>query len=207
MRGIERQRDVHIAGCGLQIGGKSLVVLDVARAAQLGQIVLALEFAEQILGRLAEQVHQHIEPAAMRHADDGLLDARLAAVLHQIVEQGDQTVAALEREALLADVLGVQVALQAFRRGQLPENVLLLLGAEAALHACHLETVLQPQALFGVRHVRKFRADGIGVNEFQVAREYSSAWCAREWRRLRLPVKNSVSRSASDSPKYCRSST
>ena len=74
---------------------------------------------------------------------------------------GIRTVAALQREALLADVLGVQVALQAFRGGQLPQNVLLLIDAEAMLHARHLETVLQPQALVGVRHVRELRADGV----------------------------------------------
>ena len=103
----------------------------------------------------------------MRHADDGLLDAESAALLHQIVEQGDQAVAALEREALLPHVLGVQVALQALRRGQLPQDVFLLIGAEAALQPRHLETILQPQALVGVRHVRELGADGVGVDEFQ----------------------------------------
>ncbi len=171
MRGIERERHVHIAGGGLEIGGKSLVVLDVARAAQLGEIVLALELAEQILGRFAEHVDQHIQAPAVRHGDDGFLDAHLAALLHQIVEQGNETVAALEREALLAHVLGVQVALQTFRRGQLPEDVLLLLHAEATLHALQLEMILQPQALIRVRHMRELRADRVGVDEFQVGED------------------------------------
>ena len=68
----------------------------------------------------------------MRHADDALFDALLAAALDQVVEQRDQRVAAFEREALLADVLGVQVALEAFGRRELPENVLLLVGGELA---------------------------------------------------------------------------
>ena len=54
--------------------------------------------------------------------------------LDEIVEQRDQRLAAFEREALLADVLGVQVALEAFGRGQLPQEVAALLGAEA--HRC-----------------------------------------------------------------------
>ena len=78
MRGIERERHVHVARGRLQIGRKALVILDVARAAQLGEVVVPLELVEQILRRLAEQIDQHIEPAAMRHADDGLLDAGLA---------------------------------------------------------------------------------------------------------------------------------
>ena len=80
VRGIEGERHMHVARRGLQVGGEALVVLHVARAAQLLQVVLSLELGEQILGRLAEQVHQHVEPAAMRHADDGLLDAVLAAL-------------------------------------------------------------------------------------------------------------------------------
>ena len=104
----------------------------------------------------------------MRHADDGLLDPHGPALLHQIVEQGNEAVAALEGEALLAHVLGVQVAFQALRGGQLPENVLLLVGAESALHARDLKAILQPQTLVGVRYVRKLGADGIGVNELQV---------------------------------------
>ena len=43
------------------------------------------------------------------------LDAGRAAHLDKIVQQRDQRIGALEREALLADVLGVQVALEAFR--------------------------------------------------------------------------------------------
>ena len=65
----------------------------------------------------------------MRHADDALLDALLTAALDQIVDQRDQRIAAFEREALLADVLGVQVALEAFGRRELPEDVLLLVGS------------------------------------------------------------------------------
>ena len=44
------------------------------------------------------------------------------ALLDQIVQRGDQRLAALEREALLTDVLGVQVALQALGRGELREQ-------------------------------------------------------------------------------------
>ena len=71
----------------------------------------------------------------MRHADDHFLDAGDAGVLDEVVQQRDEGIAALEREALLADVLGVQVALEPLGRGELPEDVALLLGAEALLAA------------------------------------------------------------------------
>ena len=65
----------------------------------------------------------------MRHADDDLLHALAAGALDELVHRGDEALAALEREALLADVLGVQVALEPFGRGQPLEDVDLLVGA------------------------------------------------------------------------------
>ena len=158
---------MNVAGRSFQVCGEPLVVLHVPRAPQLLQVVVALEFDEQILGRLAEQVHQHVEPAPMRHPDDGLLDAGAPSQLHELVEQGNQAVATLEREALLTDILGMQVALQALGRRQLPEDVLLLLGAEAVLDPLRLEIILQPQSFLGVRYVREFRADGVAVDELE----------------------------------------
>jgi hypothetical protein len=82
-------------------------------------LVLALELVEQLVRRLAERVDQHVQAAAVGHADDHVLDAVVAGAVDQVVQQRDQALAAFQREALLADVLGVQVALQALGRGQL----------------------------------------------------------------------------------------
>ena len=95
-----------------------------------------------------------------------------ASLLDELVEQRNEAVAALEREALLADVLGVQVALEALGRRELPEDVLLLLGAEAVLHALRLKIILQPQPLLGVRDMRELGADGVAVDELEGARGY-----------------------------------
>ena len=118
----------------------------------------------------------------MRHADDDFLDAGRAARLDQVVEQRDQRVAAFEREALLADVVGVQVALESLGRGQLPQDVALLLRAEALLHAPDLELVLQPQALLGVGHVRELGADRAAVDAAR-----SCARISRSFSALRRP--------------------
>ena len=89
------------------------MILDVARALERGEVVGALELREQLLRRLAEHVHEHVEAAAMRHADHELLHAALAGPLDQIVENRNQRLAAFEREALLAHVARIQVALDA----------------------------------------------------------------------------------------------
>ena len=79
--------------------------------------------------------------------------------LDELVEQRDQAVAAFEREALLADVLRVQIALEAVGLRQLLEDVLLLLGAEAELAAGALELLVHPAPLFGVGDVHELGAD------------------------------------------------
>src|SRR5207237_4344397 len=105
------------------------------------------------------EVHQHVQPADVRHADDHFLDAGGTAALNQVIEQRDEGIAALEREALLADVLGVQVALETLRGGELPEDVALLVGAETMSEPPLLELVLKPQPFLGVGAVRELPAD------------------------------------------------
>src|SRR3546814_4718894 len=64
---------------------------------------LALELVEQLARRLAERVDQHVEAAAVGHADDDVLDPVVAGAADHVVQQRDHRIAALEREALLAD--------------------------------------------------------------------------------------------------------
>ena len=172
MRRVERQGNVDIARHRFEVRRESLVILDVTRAAQIGEVVVTLEFVEQVLGRFSEQIHQHVQPAAMCHADDGLLDAGLAALLHQIVEQRYEAVAALERKALLTDVLGVQIAFESLRRSQLPQNVFLLFDRKASPHPRRLKIILQPEAFVAVRNVRKLCADGVAIDKLQGAQDF-----------------------------------
>ena len=106
-----------------------------------------VELGEQVLRHLAERVDEHVEAAAVRHADDDLLHALAAGALDELVHRGDEALAAFEREALLADVLGVQVALEALGGGQPLEDVELLVGAERRLGADRLEPLLPPALL------------------------------------------------------------
>ena len=64
---IEGEGHVYFAARRHHVGGKALVVLDVARAVRIRHH--ALELVEQFAGVLAEDVHQHVQPAAVCHAD------------------------------------------------------------------------------------------------------------------------------------------
>ena len=116
------RREVHRAARRRDIGGKAVVVLDVTR----GQLRcrLAFELGEQIRRHLAEDVHQHVQAPAVRHAEHDLLHAVRSGALDQLVHRRDEALAALERKALLADVLGMQVALEVLGLGQLLRRAL-----------------------------------------------------------------------------------
>ena len=103
----------------------------------------------------------------MGHADDDFLDADDTGALDQVIEQRNERVAAFEREAFLADVLGMQVALESFGSRELPEDVPALVGGKAVMQAAGLKLVLQPQALVRIGDVRELGADGAAVDALQ----------------------------------------
>src|SRR3546814_14930750 len=66
--------------------------------------------------RLAHEVGEHVEAAAMRHADDHVLEAELAAALQDLLEGRDHRLAAVEAEARGAGVLLVEELLRSEER-------------------------------------------------------------------------------------------
>jgi len=126
MARVRRQRQVD----RLPVGGHVVarepeVILHVAIAAhRLGQVLL--ELAEDHSIRLVQSVSQHVEPPAVRHADDDLADAELGRALDHRVEQRDEHLAPLEREPLLSDVMDREELLEELGRVELQENPALL---------------------------------------------------------------------------------
>ena len=59
-------------------------------------------------------IDEHVEAAAVRHAEHHVVHAVGAAAVDELVKQRNQTVAAFEREAFLADIFRVQIALETF---------------------------------------------------------------------------------------------
>src|ERR1700740_578151 len=117
---------MHVARGGTQVRGESLVIFDVAGALEVAQVVCALELREERRRRFAEKIDEDVEAPAMGHADHDLFNPGAAAPLNEVIEQRQQGVATLEREALLADILGMEVALQPLGGRHLPEDVALL---------------------------------------------------------------------------------
>jgi hypothetical protein len=161
VRGVEGQAQVHRPAGRRHVGAEALVVLDVAAGQLLGRRMV--ELGEQVGWHLAQRIDQHVEAAPVGHADHDLLHALGAGLADQLVHRDDEAFAAFEREALLADVLGVEEALQAFGGRQALQDALLLLGAQLGVGPGALELLLPPALLRLVGHVHVLGTDGGAV--------------------------------------------
>ncbi len=93
----------------------------------------------------------------MWHADDDLVQILAGGGINDGIQQWDEGLGALEGEALLAHVLGLQEVLECFGGIDLLQDVLLL--RVGRLWHARLQAVLQPAALIAVEDVGVFGAD------------------------------------------------
>ena len=160
--GVERQRQVHPvrvgAGAEDPIDRVAQVVLDVA-AALAFVLTLVEELGEDLRGRLLHHVGQHVEAAAVRHADDDLDDVGARGALDQAIQQRDEALGALQREALGPEELVVQELLEDLGVDHLLQEVPALLVRQSQAVARALHAVLQPAAQLDVVQVRQLDAD------------------------------------------------
>ena len=120
---------------------------------------------------LAHDVSQHVDAAAMSHADDDFLDTVGAGMQHGFVQQWDQAVATLQREPFLAYVACVQVFFQAFGGGQTLENMALDVGAVLRVAAHALQPLLKPALLGGVDDVHVLTAHRGAIGALQAVHD------------------------------------
>src|SRR5690606_4572033 len=125
------------------------VVLHVARALHALRVEVALELREDLRVALAGDVGHHVETAAVGHADADLVEAVLRRLRQDRVEQRDERLAALEREALLPDELRLQERLERLGGVEAAQDAQLVLARRAGVPG--LEPLLEPLALRAVR--------------------------------------------------------
>ena len=163
--GVGGQGDAggHAVGPGEDAHGAQ-VVLDVPGAGALDDAV-ALELVEDLAVGLAGDVGEHVEAAAVGHADDDLVEAVVGGGVEQAVQGHDEGLPALEAEALLAHVLGLQEGLEGLGLLQLGEDPTALLVGDVLPVA--LEALLPPGALGRVLDVHVLHAHGAAVGVAQ----------------------------------------
>src|ERR1700745_1058566 len=117
--------------------------------------------------RLSPHLRQHIEPAAVPHADADVLHAERAAALDDLLERRDHRLAAVEAEALGTGELDVAELLEAFRLDQLVEDRALALAREADLLVGPLDALLDPGLLHRIGDVHELDAERLAVGAAQ----------------------------------------
>src|SRR5271166_3018367 len=169
VRRVGRQRylNVVVAEHLYVDSGGAEVVFDVAGAVRLGRVQVALELAEDLRVGLADDVGQHVEPAAVWHRDDDFVQAVLGALVDGRVHQWDLAFGAFQREALLPDVFGLQERLESLRGVQLAQDVFLF--GHSRFDVFGLDPFFQPLLLFGLEDVGVLHADVAAVRVAQQA--------------------------------------
>ena len=160
---VERQREVDPAAVLRgPVARVTHVVLHVAAARVLLRVEV-LELAEDVPGRLADDVGEHVQAAAVGHAEDDLHRALRCDLFDRQVEQGDQALGALERKALGSQVLLLNELLEHRGVDQLPQDPDLLVAAELNPVAADLHPFLQPGSDLQVVDVHELGADVVAV--------------------------------------------
>ena len=168
MRRIGGERQMHLVAVELAVRRGAEVVFDVARALDLvGRRRAALEFVEDGAVRLGHDLRQHVEPAAMRHADHDLAHAERAAALDDLLQRRDHRLAAVETEALGAGEFQVAEFLEAFGLDQLVEDGALALAGESDLLVGPFDALLDPALLRAVGDVQEFDAERLAIGAAQ----------------------------------------
>ena len=168
VRRVRRQRQVHRLAVEHPVRRGAQVILHVARTLHVvGVRRRPLEFGEDRLERLAHDVGQHVQAAAMRHAEHDFLDAQLAAAFENLFQPRHQAFAAVEPEALGARELLVEVLLEAFGLDQAAEDGKLAAIGEVGLVADRLDAFLDPCLLVRILNVHELDADGVAVGFLQ----------------------------------------
>ena len=81
--------------------------------------IVFMEFGEEFTAGFSKSVHENVQAAAVGHADDDLIHAQGGAGFDECIEDGDEGFPAFQGKTLLADIAGVEKALERFSRDNL----------------------------------------------------------------------------------------
>ena len=166
MARIGRDGNDDLAGVGgLAHCGRAEVVLHVSGALRAGRVDFALEFGEDLFEVLAHHVGQNVEPAAVRHPDDDLVDIVGGGALQHLFQDRDRGLAALQCKSLLAHEAGVQEVLEFFGSDKVAQNAQTRFTLQRPVVLARFHAVLQPSLLFRRLDIHVLAADfpAIGI--------------------------------------------
>src|SRR5450631_573752 len=120
MRRVRGQRKMDAVVVEIAIGRSTKMIFDVAGTLDVvGGKGAPLEFIENRPVRLPHDLGKHIEAAAMRHAEDDILDPQSAAALDDLFERRHHGFGAVKAKALRARIFRVEEFLESLRLDEL----------------------------------------------------------------------------------------
>ena len=123
MRRVRGQRKMDAVVVEVAVGRGAKMIFDVAGAFDVvGRKGAALEFVENRPVRLPHDLGQHIEAAAVRHAEDDVLDPQGAAALDDLFERRHHGFGAVKAKPLRARVFHVEEFLESLRFDELRQD-------------------------------------------------------------------------------------
>ncbi len=164
--GVRGERQVEHPRVGAAVHPvRPQVVLHVARTLGGQRVEVPLELPEDLAVRLADDVGQDVEAAAVGHAEHGFVHAGAGGLVEDGVEHGDEALGPLQPEPLVAQVLRVQEPLEGLGGVEPFEDAPLVVQRDVDPGALHL--LLDPLLLVGLLDVHVLDADGAGVGVAQ----------------------------------------
>ena len=162
--GVGLQREMDLPSIDLDIGAGAQMVFHIARAMHvIGIGRAAFEFGEDLGVGLLDHIHEHVEPAAMGHADGDLIGAELGGGFDDRLHGGDGGFAAFKAESLGADIFAGAEGLEALGLGQLGEDLLFFGRGIEAVPGRALDALLDPAFLAGILDMHEFNADRAAI--------------------------------------------
>src|SRR5258708_36050576 len=117
---------------------------------------------------MPDDIRQHIQTAAVRHAQRNVFDAEVAGALDQLIKQWNDRFAAFDRKTFLPQELRVQKALELLGRYQFPENLFLDFDGDwFRMNQLAPDLLAQPKLFFLALNVAILDADFAAVRALQ----------------------------------------
>ena len=139
------------------------VVFHIPVAAHQLRIEAVLKFVENKARGLVQEIGQHIQSSAVRHAHDDFEHAEAGAILKNGIERKHERLSALKREAFLANVFCVNERLECFGLVDFAQNIAVQFGRVSVSAASVLYARCDPLADFGIFDMEKLHSERVGV--------------------------------------------
>ena len=166
MRRVESQGQMHGSGIGINIGRKTLVVLNIVVVAFI-EVDIALEFIEQVTRHLAKYIGEHIKAPTVGHTDDNLVRIGDAGLLHHPIHDRDQGFSSFQGKAFLPDIAGMQVFFEVLGSNDPVENPITASFPEIRLCQRGLDLYLDPAFFCAVFDMHVLETDSSAIDLLQ----------------------------------------